>query len=494
MGKANGIIKYLSREEMDKLHSGALDILEDVGMKIDHPEALGYLGNAGCIIDKGTKTVKFPRAVAERAICKMRKDYTLADRNGITAPMRYTEMYLSTVPKAISHNFTVNAGGFPSFVIDLDGKRRPANKQDVIDSIRLADALENIDLIGLPCADQEIPYKLRPIAMTAKLIKNTSKPGGIEAWTRDDIKYITEMALVIRGNMQELKKKPFLIGYGEVKSPLTLDHNMCEIFMEYVKMGLPQSFDTMPNGGCTAPATSAGTLVLGLAETLGGVILGYAIDDNAWVSLDINPALADAKTMMFPYAGADRIPLLAAAKQMLRDYYGIPGGCHAGKTDACYPGAQAGFEKALSVLFPILTGATGIGTMGQLEGGITFSYVQLVIDNEIIGYIKRALRGFDVTDESLALNVIKEVGIGGNYIQHEHTALNFRNEFYLSDILERLPWSSWERQEVKGLEEKAREKAKKIIKDYRPEPLSGEKQKEIDAIVKRAYKNGGIYE
>ena len=489
MGRANGLIRFLSMEEMDRIHQSALTILEEVGMQIKHPEALDYLQNFGCKVDHASSIVKFPRKIMEEVVNKMRKDYTLTDREGVVSPMRYNEMYLSTVPKVLRTGFTASAGGFPAFVLDIEGNRREATMQDVIDSIRLADALENIDLVGLPCSAQEIPHEQRPVKMTAELLKNTSKTGGIEAWTKGDIKYITEMALVLRGSMEELKRKPFLIGYGEVKSPLCMDYNMCDIFIEYIRMGLPQSLDTMPCGGTTAPATSAGTLVVGLAETLLGLVLGYSIDENAWVSIDMNPSLTDMRTMIFPYAGADRIPLLSASNQMMMEYYGRPGGCHAGKTDACLPGAQAGFEKAFSSLFPILTGATGIGTLGQLEGGITFSFVQLVIDNEIIGYIKRILKGFEVNENTLALDVIKDIGIGGNFLQTEHTAASFRNEFYLSGLLERLPWSAWERQEIKGIEEKAREKAKAILQNHVPKPLDDIKIKEIDKIAARALKN-----
>ena len=487
MGKANGLINFLNRDEMERLHHGALEILEDVGVRVEHPEALEYLFKAGCLVNRNSNVVKFPKLVVETAIAKMKKDFSLTDRQGMAMPMRYTEMHMCSGPARLHHNFTVNAGGFPAFVLDLEGNRRMATMQDVSDSIRLADALENVDLIGLPCSAQEVPHEMRPVVMTAELLKNTSKPGGIEAWTKSDIHLIAEMAGVMRGGREELKKKPFLVGYGETRSPLCIDYNMCEIFMEYVKMGLPQSLDTMPNAGATAPASSAGTLTLGLAETLLGLVLGYAIDENALVSIDMNPSLIDMKSMIFPYAGADRIPLMSAANQMMREFYGRPGGCHAGKTDACFPGVQAGFEKALSTLFPILTGATGIGTMGQLEGGITFSFLQLVIDNEIVGYIKRILRGFEVTDETMALDVIKEVGIGGNYLQHEHTAEHFRNEFYFSDLLERLPWSAWESQEVRGLEEKAREKARKILREHSPKSLDKEKEREIDKIVYKAY-------
>jgi len=478
--------------EMERLHNGALEILRDVGMKVEHPEALNYLKKAGCIADDKTNVVKFPEHIMERCVERMRKDYTLTDRKGVRVPMRYTEMHFASAPPQIYHNFTVNAGGFVPFVLDLDGNRRDATMQDVIDSIRLADALEHIDLIGLPCAAMEVPHVLRPVVMTAELIKNTTKPGGIEAWTTDDIKYISEMGIAVRGSFDELKLKPFLIGYGECKSPLSIDYNMCEIFMTYIKMGLPQSLDTMPGAGTSAPASSAGALVMGLAETLFGLVLGYAVDENAWVSIDMNPSLTDMRTMQFPYAGADRIALMSASNQMMREFYGRPGGCHAGKTDACIPGAQAGFEKALSMLFPIITGATGIGTVGQVEGGLTFSYVQLVIDNEIIGYIKRILRGFDVNEITTAVDVIKQVGIGGSFIDHEHTAEYFRDEFYLSDLLERMPYGLWNSEAFKGIEEKARDKARRIIQSHRAEPLPKEIEMEIDKIVCRAMKEKNI--
>jgi len=145
-----------------------------------------------------------------------------------------------------------------------------------------------------------------------------------------------------------------------------------------------------------------------------------------------------------------------------------------------------------TMLFPIITGATGIGTVGQVEGGLTFSYVQLAIDNEIIGYIKRALRGFEVTEEKIALNVIKEIGIGGNYIDHENTVKNFRDEFYLSDMLERMPWGLWNQEEFKGIEEKAREKAKRLIQTHRAAPLQPEVEREIDGIVLNAKKANGL--
>jgi len=485
LGEIKGLIKVLTNEEMELLHRATVEVLSEIGMKINCEEALDYLSSYGCKVERSTKIVKFPPNIVEKAIHAMKKSY-LVQKEELKMPVRYTQIYFSTRARKLHNDFTTSTGGFPVYIYDLDNKRRKANLEDVISSIRLADALNNIDLIGLSCSAQEIPPSDCPIVMTGLLLKNTSKLGGIETWTKKDVKYIYEMAIVVSGDRERLRKKPILVGYAEAKSPLCIDKNMAEVLIEYVKMGIPQSLDTMPCGGITAPATSAGTLVLGLAETLGGLVLGYAVNPNAVLSVDITPGLGDMKYGTFPYAGPDRFALLVGAIQMVSEYYGCPSGTHGGKTDACFPGVQAGFEKALSIIYPILAGATGIGTIGQIENGTTFSPLQLVIDNEIITYIKRTLQGFEVNKNTIALEVIKEVGIGGSYLSHPHTAVNFRKEFWLSDLTERMPWDVWEQEQFRGLEEKAKTKAKKMLKGHYNQPLSQDQQKEIDKIVKLA--------
>jgi trimethylamine--corrinoid protein Co-methyltransferase len=486
VGSVTGLINLLNQEEMQLLHNTAVQVLWDVGMRVDHEEALEYLDGVGCRVERTSHIVRFPPDVIEGNVARMRGQFGGPPRFDERIPMRYTAMTFSTFPRRATVRPDINTGGFCPFVLTLEGERRQATMQDVRDSIRLADALPNIDLVGLPCSAHEVPAKLRPAVMTAELVKLTGKLGGIEAWSRSDIEYITRIAEVVRGDDKELRRRPVLIGYGEAKSPLCLDHNMADVFIEYVKRGFPQSLDTMPAGGTTAPASSAGTLALGLAETLGALTLAYAIDADAVISLDVCPTLTAMDSMIYPYAGADRIPLVTAAMQMLADFYGRPGGCHGGKTDACQPGSQAGMEKALSIIFPVLAGATGVGTLGHLENALTFSYEQLVIDDAIAGYIRRMMAGFEVNEETLALDVIKDVGIGGNFLSQPHTANHFREEFYLPDIVERLPREAWEAQEVRGMEAKAREKARRILAEHHPRPLDLAQEREIDAIVEAA--------
>lgn len=322
--------------------------------------------------------------------------------------------------------------------------------------------------------------------MAAELAKYTTKFGGVETFKKEDIPYLVEIGSIIKDNLENLKREPILVGYAEARSPLCLDRNMLEIFMEYIKRGFPQTLDTMPNGGATAPVTAAGLLALGIAETLGPLILAYAIDENAVVGVDIIPSFCDMKSGLFRYASAERMPLLVARVQLISEYYGCPSGVHGGKTDSCFVNVQAGIEKAMSTALPVLAGAVGIGAVGHLENAVTFSPQQLVIDNEVFKYMHRALKPIQVTDDTLAIDLIRQVGIGGNYLTQMHTAEHFRNELFLSELFETVPWANAHSQDIKGMENKALEKAQKVWNSKLEPVIDSHKLNAIDKVVRRA--------
>ena len=218
---------------------------------------------------------------------------------------------------------------------------------------------------------------------------------------------------------------------------------------------------------------------------MGPLVLGYAIDPDAVLGVDIIPSHGDMSSGLFQYAAAERLPLLVARVQLISEYFGCPSGVHGGKTDSCFPNLQTGIEKASTMLMPLLAGAIGVGTVGHLENAVTFSPLQLVVDNEIAGYTHRALRGIEVNESTLALDVIKEVGIGGNYMGHTHTAENFRSELFLSQLFETMPWDAAHSQATKGMEDKAQALAQQHWQ--KPEPVLDDNQiKMIDQIVKKA--------
>jgi trimethylamine--corrinoid protein Co-methyltransferase len=353
--------------------------------------------------------------------------------------------------------------------------------------LKLVAQLDQIAYTGLPVAAQDVPLASRPIRMTAELVKATDKLGGIEALTPFDVEYICRIGEVVRGSREALKRDPVLIGYAEAKSPLCFDRNMADVFLEYVKRGLPQSLDTMPNGGATAPLHPAANLAVGVAETLAGVVLAYAVDDQAVVTVDVTPSYADMRTGMFRYAGPERVPLLGARIQMISEYYGCPSGVHGGKTDSLAPDIRCGLEKGITMLMPVLCGAVGFGTVGHIENAVTFSPVQLVIDNEIARYVRRAVQGFEVTDAAIDLDLIKRVGIGGQYLAEEDTARQFREFLDLSRFFDASGWGGMPAaDETKRWDKMAHDQVVRLLSSDVECPLTADQVKAVDEIVAEA--------
>jgi trimethylamine--corrinoid protein Co-methyltransferase len=480
-------IRLLSQEQMAMIDQGAREILERTGMIISSPVALGYLERFGCAVDHTSCLVKFPATLTGEVVQKMRRDYRSPGRPA-RMPVRFSHVRFRAGPHQVHSDFTVSAGGFLCFIQDMEGRRREANGEDVLCSINMVNELDQIDLSGLPVADQRIPSHQRPVAMAAQLAKYTRKIGGIETFAPSDVRYITEIAKIVAGSAEEFARNPRLVGYAEVRSPLCFDANMVEIFLEYLRLGVPQTVDTMPCGGTTAPMTGAGVLALGAAETIGAMTLGYAVRDDAVVGVDINPSYADMSSGIFKYSGAERQNLLMARIQLLSEYYGCPTGVHGGKTDSCFHNEQAGAEKMASMLLPVLAGAVGIGTVGAIENAVTFSPVQLVIDNEIARFVRRAAcKPFEVSKETLATDLVASVGPGGNFLSEMHTAEHFRDELLLSPLFCTQTWGGAQAQAGNF---DAMAKASQMARDLWRKPdapvLSDDQIREVDRVVQRA--------
>ena len=483
-------LRVLSQSDMERIDDAARDILATTGMRIESDEALDYLERFGCQVDRGTGVVRFPRELTAQVVERMRRDYQRQDRPERMA-VRFSHVRFRPCDHRVHEDFTVSAGGFCCFLNDLAGRRRPADRHDVLCAINMVNHLENITHTGLPVADQELSPKVRPVVMAAELAKYTRKLGGIETYSKDDIGPIQEIAQVVAGSAEALKRQPILVGYAEVRSPLCFDRTMVDIFMEYIRRGVPQTVDTMPAGGTTAPVTAAGVLALGAAETIAPMVLAYAMRDDPVVGLDITCSYADMASGAYKYGGPDRCSLLMARVQLLSEYYGCPTGVHGGKTDSCFHDEQAGAEKLATMLLTVLAGAVGIGTVGHLENAVTFCPVQLVIDNELVGYVRRAIRSpLEVNDETLAVDLIAATGPGGQFLDSEHTARHFREEVFLSKLFPVRPWETThadpQRYETAAA---ARAIAAELWRPPEAPVLSEEQVREIDKIVQHALSN-----
>jgi len=478
-------IRVLKPDDMERIHQAALTILQDVGMRIDSDRALTYLRRIGARVDDASHVVRFERRTVQGFVDRMRADYAARQRPRQMS-VRYSQVRFAAEPHGIHPDFTANAGGFSCFIHDLERRRRPATLDDVRHAIHMVNRLDQITFTGLPVSDQFTPIELRPVRMAAELAKYTTKFGGIETFKTDDIPYLIEIGTILKGSLAALKAEPILVGYGEARSPLCLDQNMADIFIEYIERGFPQTLDTMPSGGGTAPVTAAGLLAVGIAETLAGLALGYAVDEHALVGVDIIPSYCDMQSGLFHYGAIDRMPLLIARVQMISEYYGCPSGVHGGKTDSCFSNLQAGVEKALSTVLPVLAGAIGIGTVGHIENAVTFSPQQLVIDNEIIRGVRHILRPIEVNDDTLALDVVRQVGIGGHFLDHDHTARHFRREMFLSPLFQTMPWQNARIEGAGHLETAALDMARNLWNEKVEPVLDVDRIRAVDAVVESA--------
>ncbi|MCX6993568.1 MAG: trimethylamine methyltransferase family protein [Kiritimatiellaeota bacterium] len=484
-------IRFLTRPEMARIHQAALRILERTGMTIDHIKALEYLRQAGCCVDMDKRHVLFPSAVVETAVARMKANFADPDRQPKRMSVRYAQVHFGREPFQVHGDFSVSSGGFCCFIWDLEGRRRSATMADVRQALKLADRLDQITYTGLPCAAQEVPVAVRPVVMAAELAKATRKLGGIETFKAKDVEYICRIGEIVAGGKEAHRRNPVLVGYAEARTPLCIDTVMADVMLAHLERGLPQSLDTMPNAGATAPMTAAGTLALGIAETLAGLTLGFAVDPQATLTIDVTPGYCDMRSLRFGYAGAERLPLIAARIQLVSEFYGCPSGVHGGKTNACVPGIQAGVEKAASMLMPVLAGAIGFGTVGHLENALTFSPLQLVIDNEIARYVRRCVQGIEVSDETLALDIIEQAGIGGQTVDTEHTTRHFKHELLLSPFFDVPSWGVGDAQDKERFEKMALDKARRLLAEETEPILSRSQQEAIDEIVAEAKRDYG---
>lgn len=250
-------------------------------------------------------------------------------------------------------------------------------------------------------------------------------------------------------------------------SPLTHPAQMAEVLMESAKCGIPVYVEVDAQPGATSPVTLAGTLVEQNANVLCGITLAQLVNSGTPCIYAIASGIMDMKTGNYSGAAPETC-LLHAATAQVAHFYNLPFQGGTG-IDAKIPDAQAGYERALQVLSCALSGVNFIHlSIGMIEQMLLASYEQCVIDNEILGATFRILQGMEVNSETLAMDVIKEVGPGGNFLTHEHTLKNFRKVEWFPRLTNRNKWLNWEAEGKISMRQKANEEARRILKEYHP--------------------------
>jgi trimethylamine--corrinoid protein Co-methyltransferase len=263
------------------------------------------------------------------------------------------------------------------------------------------------------------------------------------------------------------------------------------VIIETAKAKLPCWVIPMPLAGSMHPVTLSGALVQGNAETLSAVVLSQLVKPGAPIVMTPWPGMMDMAAVTNVFGCPEQVLINLAFAQVAK-YYRLPSSICVGQTDAKIPDQQAGYEKMMGILLAAMAGADVVGVFGGLiDSGKVGNYEQAVIDDEIAGYVKRILKGIEVTEEKLGIDVINEVGHGGNFLEHAHTLKYYREEQYFPGLSNRDARQRWEAEGSQATRERAIEKAKRILKEHRPDPLPNKIISELEKAVANIYKREG---
>jgi len=472
-----GQLKILTSDELYEVHLATLEILERVGVKVSEQKALRLLEEAGADIDVKEKIAKIPRYLVEEAIEKAPSGFTLFGRDP-KYKLRFQDrrVYFSM-------------GGQSVNVLDLEtGKQRASTLKDCENFYRLADALENVHHTTIVVRPRDIPDSVAHVHELFAGLRNTTKTLDGETYGQAVALDSIRMASVVAGGEEELKKRPLLLGFHNPISPLQHSEKLTEALMTYAKYNQPVIVAPEAQAGATAPVTLAGLLAQQNAEVLSGIVIAELVNPSAPVLYGTVSTIMDMKTGNLAY-GAIEAGLINVATAQLAHHYGLPSRGTGSGTESKIPDIQAGFEKAMTLMMAALAGINFIfNAAGTLESTLTASYQQAVIDNEICGMVSRALRGIAISDETLAIDVIENVGPGGQYLNQRHTLKYLEKEHYLPIIINRQKREKWERAGSKDLREVAREEAKRILKEHQPEALDRSVEENLKNIIKEVEK------
>jgi len=457
----------LTRTEIDQIDRAGRRILDRVGVKILDGQTLKMLEIAGARVDLKTDRVCFSGRWLDKMIAKAPKQFTLFSRNG------KDDLHLG------SGGVYFGNGGRVFQILDMGtGGYRPTILKDVVNTANLVDRLDNIRFYIVACQAHDLDAEFYHLNEFFHAFSNTTKHvmGGCD--TLEGVKQLWQLATFMAGGEEQLKQRPFVSVITNPISPLTLDANTLKILEFCALNGVPATCAPAPIAGATSPATLAGTLAQLHAEALAGVAIAQVFSPGARMLYGAVPTAMDLRTMNLTMGSVETAMLNACAVHLAKRYK-LPIYASAGVTDAKIPDIQSGFEKGVSYLLVALAGADYVHlAAGMLDSGNSISYEQFIIDNEILGMVHRLIRGVDVSPETLAVDIIENVGPGGNYVTEEHTVNHMFSQFFYPTLAVRMNFDRWQEQNAPTPLIRAHELARTWVEDVEP-VLSLEKLLEI---------------
>ena len=460
----------LATEEVEAIHQATLRILSEVGIILTQAKACDLLTAAGAGVRDDR--VLLPPDLVESALSHCPHLVSTRGRGGQSITLGDGSLHWH------------NVGGARDVYEPSTGLRRPATLQDVQDSARLLDALDNATAITPFFTPRDVPGPLMSLAMYRHTLPHTAKPvGGPGVQTAAEVRLAVRMAEVIGPPAEVLTLSVSPI------SPLVFSDDLVGAILEIARLGIPFGPLPCPTAGATAPMSLAGALAQQNAEVLASVVLAQVVQPGLPILYCGRLAMMEPRTGISVWGGVE-LGLVSAATVQVGHFYGLPVNVYGFSTNAHTLEIQNGYERALNAAIPALAGADELSGIGEMEAGVMGSYAQMVCDDEIAASVRRLRRGFAVDKDTLAVEVIASAMDGArNFLSEQHTVRHLRaGEVLVTRLAERRDWDAWDQSGREGMAERARMKAEQLLAEHQVPPLNSAQEQALDEIMQHAAK------
>jgi trimethylamine--corrinoid protein Co-methyltransferase len=459
--------EVLSPAEVQQIDAASMNILKSLGLRVDLKRARDAFREAGAHVDEEARSVRIPERLVRWAVEQAPRQFTLYGAD----PNFRLEIGTDQV------NFA--ALGTPTSMVDTDtGELRPATLEDLRNHLRLIDGLDHINNSQMDIWPNDIPMTTIHVEAILAWAQNCRKPFGMGCYGAMASEDMARMIAIAVGGKEELKKRPRFFVICSVMSPLQMIKLQLEGMFFFAEYGQPMAMSPEAMAGATAPATLAGLLAQQNAEILAHITLAQIIAPGTPVLYGTVSTIADMATGNVAL-GAVEMGLVTAAAAQLARYYGLPCRGVGGATDSNTLDLQCMLERVSTLLPAVLAGVHFITCGGTLESTTSGSHPLLVLDDELCGLALRLARGIEVSEETLAVELIKEVGWQGHYLDQLHTAQHYRREHYLPRLLRRESREVWESKGSKTALDLARERVRELLGRHQRRELEPAVEKEM---------------
>jgi trimethylamine--corrinoid protein Co-methyltransferase len=468
--------EVLEKKEIDEIRQATLEVLEQAGVKVEVKKMRQILADLGCKVDETAKVVKFPPRVVESYVGKAPREFTLCGRK-------------KSLTWKVSPETRVWGGlGTAVNMYNLEtGAYAPATMNDLVRHLIILDNLQHIQSNQMDIWPSDILMQAIPVEGIRAWAKNCDKSFGMGAYGVMPTQDMMKMLIIAMGGKDEIKDTHPYMTIVNTVSPLSSAQIQLEGLMVIAEYGQPALLSPEAMAGTTAPITLAGLLIQHNAEVLAHIVMAQAINPGTPVMYGTVSTIAEMRRGTVAL-GSVETGLISAAIAQIAHSYDIPCRGVAGGTESKLLDLQCGVERARTMQMAALGGVNYITCVGTIESTTAAAHELLVIDDELIGSVERAVRGIEVNDTTKAVEIIKKVGPGGDYLMQEHTQKYFRTEHFIPSLCDRDKRDIWEKSGKKDMVGKAREKALAILAKHTEKELDPAVVKGMDEYVEAVKK------